>query len=70
MARVSHPRRHPGFPHRGKKFSTVWKKTAPFFHGVEKTGPTFPQCGKLFSIAWIHSEKVFHGVESAEGRAA
>ena len=34
------------FPHRGKLFSTVWKKRAGFFHTVEKSGKYFPCCGK------------------------
>ena len=52
----------PGFPHRGKSFSIVWKNPEKFFHCVEKLASFFhsvetffPLCGKIakkFSIVW------------------
>ena len=51
-----------GFPHRGKKFSTVWKKTGEFstvwkkvFHGVEK--PAFRAEGGPVEIRSVRLEK-------------
>jgi len=49
------------FPQRGKNpphFSTVWKKSAPFFHSVEK----WPQS---CSIVWKNRAKFFHSVEKS-----
>jgi len=40
------------FPHRGKKFSTVWKKTGRIFHAMEKMPVDFPHHGKKFSTVW------------------
>jgi dihydroorotase len=48
-----------------RKFSTVWNKQDPVFHGVEKS---FPQRGKNqeeFSTAWKKSANVFHSVEKS-----